>query len=186
MKVNNIENFIKENLDQFDSDYLEKGHIDRFLDKLERSEKTLNLRRKYLYYAVAASLILLFSFSGYLLWNYTSFKNKTKNIDLTISNIEFKEAGEYFNDQINIRLDQIKSMKCIDPELKDSVFKEFEAMDTNFRQLQDELSNNPNDERIMRAIIGHYQIKLNAVDQIIQSFSISTTNFKNIRHENSI
>jgi hypothetical protein len=186
MKENNIEIFIKENLDQFDSDFPEKDHIDRFLDKLEQSERTMNHRKKYLYYSVAATIILLFSFSGYFLWDFTTIKNRTKNIDITISNIEFKEVGEYFKDQINIQLDQIKSMKYIEPQLKDSVFKEFEAMETNYRQLQDELKNNPNDERIMQAIIEHYQIKLDAVNQIIQSFSISKTNFKINRHENSI
>ena len=61
-----------------------------------------------------------------------------------------------------------------------------QALNTNFSQLEEELTNNPNDERIMQVIIGHYQIKLNAINQIIQSFSISQINFKNNCHESNI
>jgi hypothetical protein len=182
----NLDKFITDNLDLFDSDIPEKDHVNRFLDKLDKAEKMVNLRKRYLYVTIAASLLLLISFSGLLLWNYSTLKNKTKCMDSTISNIEFNETGEYYSDQINIGMAKIKSIKYIAPEQKDSVFKELNAMDTNFWQLQDELRHNPYDERVMQAIIGHYQIKLNAVNQIIQLFSISQINSKNIPHENSI
>jgi hypothetical protein len=58
-------------------------------------------------------------------------------------------------------------------------------MDENKRQLYDELSENPNDERIMDAIINLYIVKLDAINQVVRSFSISQNN-KTMDHENNI
>jgi hypothetical protein len=187
MKENDIENFIKDHLDYFDQEVPHHGHESRFMDKLDRMRRRNRLKNRYLFMKMAASFLLLLSITLILLQIYGSrHLMNMKNIDVTISNIEFNEAREYYSDQINQKLEQIKTMTSIESGAKESVFVEISSMDDNVHTLQNELKTNPNDERIMQAIIEHYQIKLNAVNQIIQAFSISQNINKYNQHENNI
>jgi hypothetical protein len=142
---------------------------------------------RFIYLKIAASILIFLTLSTAILWNYTLKKHKNiSNIDLSIANLEFKETKDYYCDQINIKIGQINDMNSLELELKKSVFNEMKIMDSDVNQLNNELMNNPNDERIMKAIIEHYQIKLNTLNQLIQSLAITNNNINTIEHENNI
>ena len=53
------------------------------------------------------------------------------------------------------------------PEQKTMLMKEMKSIDSTYVSLQKELKANPNDERIINAIIEHYQTKLEVMTYIV-------------------
>jgi hypothetical protein len=53
------------------------------------------------------------------------------------------------------------------PGQKEILEKEMKSMDSVYVQLQKELKANPNDERIINAMIEHYQTKLDVMTYIV-------------------
>ena len=60
-------------------------------------------------------------------------------------------------------------MFIITPEQKDMLISELKSMDSVYVSLQKELKANPNDERIISAMIEHYQTKLEVMTYIVRS-----------------
>jgi uncharacterized protein (DUF305 family) len=63
------------------------------------------------------------------------------------------------------------------PEQKEMLSKELKSMDSTYVQLQKELKANPNDERVINAMIEHYQTKVDVMNYILSQL-------KAIRNEN--
>ena len=129
-----------------------------------------------------------FIISSIAIWAYFQFNYKPGlQFNITQSVIEFREAQDYFVNQIEISEEQLKKLSYYEPNQMDSIFADLEVMDYNKEQLQMDLNSNPNDERLMNAIIDLYIIKLDAINQLIQSFSISEIKEKNNNsYENNI
>lgn len=187
MKENDIEQFIRENRDGFDSDLLPNGHEERFKSKLDREFFPTNRNRKMFFVRLAVSALLVISISSVALWSYLNYRYKpAEKLQFSMVTVEYQETRDYYMDQVNIGLNKFKELQFIEKDQIDSISNEFTLMDNNCLQLEKELSENPNDERLMHAIIGIYQVKLEAVNQILHSVSISLNHIKNNRHEPSI
>jgi hypothetical protein len=63
------------------------------------------------------------------------------------------------------------------PEQKRALLSELRSMDSVYVQLQKDLKANPNDERIINAMIEHYQTKVEVMSYIVNQL-------KAIRNEN--
>jgi hypothetical protein len=63
------------------------------------------------------------------------------------------------------------------PAQKTMLMKEMKSMDSTYVSLQRELKANPNDERIINAMIEHYQTKLEVMTYIVNQL-------KTIRNDN--
>ena len=63
------------------------------------------------------------------------------------------------------------------PAQKTMLMKEMKSMDSTYVSLQKELKANPNDERIINAMIEHYQTKLEVMTYIVNQL-------KTIRNDN--
>ena len=63
------------------------------------------------------------------------------------------------------------------PEQKEMLMNEMKSMDSVYVSLQKELKANPNDERIINAMIEHYQTKLEVMNYIVNQL-------KTIRNDN--
>ena len=64
------------------------------------------------------------------------------------------------------------------------VKKEMEEMDRLHQDLQKEYSNNPNDERVINAMIEYYQTKLDIINTIKSDLE-KVKSIKNKNHENT-
>jgi uncharacterized protein (DUF305 family) len=63
------------------------------------------------------------------------------------------------------------------PNQKAMLMKEMHSMDSTYISLQKELKANPNDERIINAMIEHYQTKLDVMTYIVSQLkSIKNVN----------
>jgi hypothetical protein len=72
---------------------------------------------------------------------------------------------------------EIGTINLIDNEQQDMLKKEMKSMDSVYVQLQKDLKANPDDERIINAMIEHYQTKVEVMTYILNQL-------KAIRNEN--
>jgi len=77
------------------------------------------------------------------------------------------EADLYYTSQVDERYNEISSFNFNDPEEKALLLDELKDLESYHQQLMKELEANPDDDRVVSAMIRHYQMKLEVMDQII-------------------
>ena len=77
------------------------------------------------------------------------------------------EADMYYTSQVKSRYDVIKEFDFDNSEEKSVLLDELNDLETYHQQMMSDLESNPDDDRVINALIRHYQIKLEVMDQII-------------------
>ncbi len=177
-EMKNIEDIIRSNRDFFDEEPSE-GHLERFSRKLEmRFSSHLVVKRSIVPYLLKAAVVtLLITLSS--LWTWDHFLRPGRN-RMTLGQVspQYKEVENYYVHQVNLVENEIVNIDLKNnPVQKDLLMKEMKSMDSVYVQLQKELKANPTDERIINAMIEHYQTKLDVMTYIVNQL-------KAIRNEN--
>jgi hypothetical protein len=157
----NLEDHIRKQRELLNSEQPREGHEERFLQKLySRPERKLQVRHVL---QVAASLAILIV-SGIVLVKVSKSGDKVASQEIPASVIE---ADLYYTSQMDARYDQIRDFNFEDMEEKTLLLDELKDLDEYHQQLMSDLEANPDDDRVINALIRHYQIKLEIMDQII-------------------
>ncbi|MBA7584985.1 hypothetical protein ES708_26954 [subsurface metagenome] len=99
-----------------------------------------------------------------------------------------EEVEVYYKQQVNLRYGQIRNMDIFSDSIQRSMLlKELSDMDSIYINLQGELEANPKDKRIINAMIEHYQLKVDVMNQILHQLEqIKNENLiKNKNHESN-
>lgn len=178
--MKNIEDIIRENKDFFEEAEPSQGHLERFNRKLEMRFSVKTVKRSIVPYLLKAAVVtLLVTLSS--LWTWDNFI-KSDRSRMTLSDIspEYREVENYYVHQVNLMENELVNVDLKNnPEQKKMLLQEMKSMDSISVQLQKELYANPNDERIINAMIEHYQTKLEIMTYIVSQL-------KAIRNENQI
>jgi hypothetical protein len=173
-----IEDIIRNNRDFFEDHEPSEGHFDRFSVKLEiRSNSRANKRSIVPYLLRAAVVTLLVTLSS--LWTWDHFIRKDSG-RMTLGQVspQYREVENYYLHQVNLMEGEIVNTDLHNnPEQKEMLVKEMKSMDSTYVSLQKELKANPNDERIINAMIEHYQTKLEVMTYIVSQL-------KTLRNDN--
>ena len=176
--MKNIEEFIRENKSFFDEAEPTAGHLDRFNRKLEVRFSAKTIKRSIVPYLLKAAVVtLLVTLSS--LWTWDHFIRSDRG-RMTLGDIspQYKEVENYYVHQVSLMENEIINIDVSDnPVQKKMLMDEIKSMDSVSVQLQKELFANPNDERIINAMIEHYQAKLEIMTYIVNQL-------KAIRNEN--
>jgi hypothetical protein len=175
--MKNIEEIIRNNKELFDTVEPIDGHVERFNWKLERRLHSRTVRRSivpYLLKAAAVTVLVMLS----SLWAWDTFIRAGKGrMSLGEVSPQYKEAENYYVQQVNFIENEISKLEIeSDPEQKAILRNELRSMDSTYVQLQKELKANPHDERIINAMIAHYQTKIDVMNYIMEQL-------KEIRNE---
>jgi hypothetical protein len=173
-----IEDIIRNNKDLFEDREPSEGHFDRFSVKLEIRHQKMAARRSIVPYLLKAAVVtLLVTLSS--LWTWDHFiRPGSKRMTLSEVSPQYKEVENYYVHQVNMMENEIVNLDANQsPEQKKILMKEMESMDSTYVSLQKELKANPNDERIINAMIDHYQTKLDVMTYIVNQL-------KAVRNEN--
>jgi len=163
--MNNIEKQIKEQRLLLDSDRPKEGHEDRFLQKLERLPEGRPVRRIRFRHAlqVAASVAIILT-SAILLVRKDKSGSGVARQEIPAA---IMEADFYYASQVDARYNEIKDFDFEDAEEKAVLLDELKDLENYHQQLIKDLEANPDDDRVVSALIRHYQLKLEVMDQII-------------------
>ncbi len=165
--MSDLKTYFQENRDLFDTEEPDLGHFLRF-------EKKIGFRKQgklyWLKYSTKiASIVVLIVLST--LWannKYMDYRNKSKGITLSDISKEYKEVEIYYTKLISERYNALESTKLFDSKKHKTLIEtEIKELDSLYYSLQSELKTNRNDERIIRAMIQHYQLKVELINQII-------------------
>ena len=158
----------------------EKGHFERFEQRLNRE---LHPQTKWLKKSLRIAAVILFIFSigfvskHYFSSSFTSEKALSQNPD--IDEIRF-----YYTSQIESNYKKILEDPFLDEETRNDLIKEeFKNLDSLFIQLNNEYEANPDDERVVDAMINYYRVKLNLVQEILNDLK-KVKQLKNKQNEN--
>jgi len=173
-----IEDIIRNNRDLFEEAEPPKGHFERFNTRLEMKFHAGGIKRSIVPYLLKAAVItLLVTLSS--LWIWDNFLSKESS-RMTLGDVspQYREVENYYIHQVNLMEDEINTVNISDdPEHNEMLKSEMRSMDSVYVQLQKELKANPDDERIISAMIEHYQTKLEVLSYIVNQL-------KSIRDEN--
>ena len=165
--MNNLEKHIRENREKFDAFEPSMNHMDTFGKKLNRSP--LSWYKKIPYGLRIAAILVLVAITSILVFEQGQryYISRQKPLEKILSG-EYREARGYYTSQIKQKYTEIDQLNISDPERNELVLKELEEMDHLFQSLLKDLQTNPSDERILSAMISHYQMKLEVMGQIIE------------------
>jgi len=176
--MKNIDNIIKDNRGLFEDEEPMEGHLDRFNWKLEKRLHSYATKRSIVPYLLRAAVVtLLVTLSS--LWTWDHFiRSGRGRMALGDVSPQYKEVENYYVHQVNLMENELLTVDFKDnAEQRDMLQNEMKSMDSVYVQLQKELKSNPDDERIINAMIEHYQTKLDVMTYIVNQL-------KAIRNEN--
>ncbi len=166
--MNRLEDIIRSNRGEFDDMEPSDGHFERFSFKLATRLHAGVAKRSILPYLLKAAVVtLLVTLSS--LWTFDHFVRPNLKTKMTLSEVspEYREVESYYVQQVNFMENEFTALDLTNPEQKDALMKEMASMDSVYVELQKELRANPNDQRIIDAMIKHYQTKLEVMSYII-------------------
>ncbi|MBN1182618.1 MAG: hypothetical protein JXB49_10050 [Bacteroidales bacterium] len=160
--MENLQKYIRENKNLVDTEMPGFGHFNRFSKKLD----ALHAKRKvfYLSHILRAAVAIIFIISVSVLLYNKVYANSYTLGDLSQ---EMNETQIYFETQLSHRYKKID--KLIDNEVisPNEIFTDLDEMDDYYKGLQKDMAENPNDERIVNAMIVYYQQKIELLDRIL-------------------
>jgi len=173
-----IEEILRTNKDFFEDAEPSAGHFDRFNRKLEIRFQVAAPKRSIVPYLLKAAVVtLLVTLSSLYTWD-NFIRPENKRMTLGQVSPEYREVENYYLHQVNMMESEIENIDLNgSPEQKKMLLSELQSMDSTNVALQKELKANPNDERIINAMIEHYQTKLEVMTFIVNQL-------KTIRNEN--
>ena len=182
--MKNIEKIIRENRDCFDSYEPLEGHFERFSAKLEARKgeaRIIPLNRVNVmpHLLKAAAVAILVTLSSLWTWEHV-FSPGAKRMTLSEVSPEYQQVEHYYVKQVNMVEDEIEGIWINDqPEQKEMLLEELKHMDDMYDELQKDLKANPNDQRVINAMIEHYQRKIEVMNYILNQL-------KEVQSENQI
>lgn len=162
--MSDLEKYITKMRGALDSDAPESGHLKRFSKKLRAQQqpvRRLNFRHAL---QIAASIAIIMA-SGIVI--VKSGKSGSK-MAATPAAEEFQQTQHFYASQVNARYEDIAAVTFNSGEEKEMLLEELSEMDNYYKELLNELNANPGDERAMNALIQHYQLKIQVMDQILE------------------
>ena len=195
--MDELKSFIEQNRNLFDVDEPSFGHLERFQQRLEMEQKQRRKWRTNYILKIAAMVVASITVGSVVVdgWVDNSariieskvadvganqardFVQRTSQYVKSKTNPEYEQTQNYYVSLVDNRLDQIRASENMDDEQKKELLKELSEMDELFVNLQKELKADPDNPALIDALVNHYQIKINVMNQII-------TNLNNIKQLN--
>ncbi|MEM1321987.1 MAG: hypothetical protein AAGG75_17135 [Bacteroidota bacterium] len=175
----NLEKFIADNRQEFDSDIPSLkvwAQIDKQLDHRKPKNKRLTLWKLAGIAAAVAVLLTVGAAIGFQM-------NDGAGAMVADSELatEIDEMERYYKEQINQKAARLASLNY---EGKGAVNADLEQLATLFDELKMELANSPKgaEEQIINAMINNYQIRIDILEKVLNN--IESTNQKTIKSNN--
>jgi hypothetical protein len=182
--MDELKKLIDQNRELFDTAEPTTGHFDKFEKMLMDQQQTKTRSIVWPTLLKVASIAIMLILSGLYLTEHFILNN----IPVANANTEFSEAQKYYMQQVDMRIDEIKSIeKSLAPEQKNMLVKEMTEMDAMYKKLQADYKEMPNDPRIVQALLQHYQMKVDVLNNIINNLNkVNNTNQLNSPNHESI
>ncbi len=166
--MKDIEKIIRDNVDFFNSEEPFEGHFERFSSKLQARQFVAPKRVSVTPYLLkAAAVAILVALSSLWTWEHV-LSPSAKKMALGDVSPEYREIEQYYVKEVSMIENEIDGIWINgQPQDKEMLLEELEEMDKIYEELQKDLKANPNDERVINAMIEHYQQKVDVMNYIL-------------------
>jgi hypothetical protein len=171
-----IEEMILNNLEGLNDNEPLEGHFDRFEAKLNLQHKKKKITLNLVWKVAAAVIFVLLASNQVAIYlsqdNQRSLFSAFNKNEVTLSSVspEYEEVEFYYTSTINSGLSQWDKMKregLISEEEQNMMNTELDEFQARYKNLQKDLAANPNDERVINAMLEYYQAKLSVINMIV-------------------
>jgi len=184
--MSKLEKFIEHNRDDFD----DRSPSDKVWENIEaaviKKEKKRSVITPFYKWGIAASILLMISISIFLLVNknrpaeISTVKNNDP-VDSTVFKVAPEEAPQMvqFAKLIETKQEELKVIAKEQPELYKKFTSDINQLDSSYNTLKTRLSETPNKEMLIEAMIQNLQLQLNILNQqlnIIKQIKNSKSN----------
>ncbi len=167
-KKDYIEELITGNLSVLDNQEPAEGHFERFRAKLDRQKKGISFSWGSVGKVAAAVVFLFLAVNQARIW---MAPETPSSMTLSTVSPEYAEVEFYYTSAIRegiSSLDVMARSGVISEQENEIMQQEFAAFESRYAALQKELEANPQDERVINAMIGYYQAKLGVIQMILE------------------
>jgi hypothetical protein len=179
--MHKLEDKIRNQREAFDSFEPSRGHMERFAGRLERPRRTF-LRRIPQAVRIAA-MVCLVAVTSILVYEQLDQSDTGRVSDMLMQ--ELNDVEFYYTSLIREKTRAIDRFTSNDPEHNRMLMAELESMDRMLSALQKDLQASPSDERIIHAMISHYEMKLDVMTQILNQLKNVKQVTKNEKDEDT-
>ncbi len=187
--MKDIEKLIRENKGAFDSYEPSDGHFERFTAKLEAHTYVAPARVNLTPYLLKAAVVaILVTISSMWVWEKVVSPDANR---MTLGEVspEYQQVEHYYVQQVNMMENELTTLDIISNEDQNKMLMdELAEMDDMYVELQKDLNTNPNDERVINAMIAHYQRKIEVMNYILSQLKevtsenqINSENYETVR-----
>ena len=186
-----IEEIILKNLEELNDNEPGDGHFERFEAKLKGRNKKKKITLNVVWKVAAAVVFVLLAANQIAI--YLSPEkvtpgaiNSREDISLASVSPEYQEVEFYYTNAIDASLTQWNSLNkegFISNEEQQMMNAELAEFEQRFKDLQQDLTANPNDERVINAMLEYYQAKLSVLNMIVNKLEEVKQQQKNTKHE---
>jgi len=159
----NIEEIILNNLKDLNDMEPMDGHFERFQTKLNAHHKTKRITFNVVWKVAAAVVFVLLAVNQGRIYFAPEKQNlAVNNTEFSLSSVspEYREVEFYFTNAISDGLNQWNTLKddgLISETEQETMKTELAEFEERFKTLQTDLAANPNDERVINAMLEYYQ-----------------------------
>jgi len=171
--MSDIENFIRNHRSEFDDIEPKPGHVQRFEARLnvDNTGRIVGINRLFLL-KIAALLLLLITVSVFVFDLKTRSVRSRLGIEVASAELpsEVKEAMQYYDGQAIQQMNEIDKLAGTGQQAKDlnmTARRELQSLDDNTTALKKAFSENPNNERLIAALIQNQQMKERVTNTIL-------------------
>jgi hypothetical protein len=163
-----LERLILNNQHSFQNEEPLEGHFERFEARLQKASKP---GRKFNFQAVlkvaAVVVFALLAVNQARIW---LSPEKKETLSLGSISPEYREVEFYYTNAIQLgmsQLDVLKKEGMISESEQQMMLKEQKEFDQMYQKLLEDLKANPDDERVINAMLEYYESRMNVITLII-------------------
>ncbi len=187
-----IEEMIETNLEALNDNEPMEGHFARFEEKLKKQHRAGRFGWKTVLKVAAAVVFVLLATNQAFIYLSSDgqgiLKRQAAQREITLASVsaEYGEAEYYYRTSIEAGLEQWNSLVAdgiISEQEQATMSEEFEEFEQRYQSLQKDLAANPNDERVINAMLEVYRGKLAVINMIVNKLE-EVKQQKNTSYEN--
>ncbi len=171
-----IEELILTNIDELNDNEPMDGHFARFEAKLNAQTNKKKRITPMFILKIAAAVVFVFLATNQAFIYFSPNgqglipTNNKQAVTLASISPEYKEVEFYYTSAINTGLEHWNKMNAeglISDEEQGMMNEELKEFEDLYKNLQQDLQANPNDERVINAMLEYYQAKLSIINIIV-------------------
>ena len=178
-----LERLIINNRPSFQEEEPMEGHFERFEARLQKASKSawkITLRP-----ILKIAVMIVFALLAVNQARIWIFPEKTQTLSLGSISPEYREVEFYYTHSIQMGMNQWEKLKnegMISKSDEQMMQKEQAEFDQMYQKLLVDLKANPNDERVINAMLEYYQARMNVMSLVISKLK-EVKQSKNKNHE---